>query len=260
MSMETSIASSGTAHLIEHRLLLSNVLKKAASEVPIAGQENRYCFLTISRDRGSLGDSIAQELADNLGWHLFDREIVNYISENSHVRENLVRQLDERSQSLVQDTIQRFLDMVAGSPFGTLEYHQSLIKTLAYLAARGNAIIMGRGANFALRGDGHGLHVRITAPESVRASRLSKRWGTTEVETRRRMISLETERREFLKRHFQHAADDDRYYDLVFNTGRMQPEHVVAAILAVVSLPVQTSTEFPAAGPYNPARSPQTGP
>jgi len=218
-------------------MLLSNVLKKAMGETTVSRQESRYRFLTISRNRGSLGDSIAEGLAGGLGWHLFDKEIVNYISENSRVRENLVRELDERSQTLVQDTIGRFLGMAGGTPFGMFEYHQALIKTLAYLAARGNAIIMGRGSNFALRGDPRGLHVRITASTETRIARLSSRWGVSATEARRRMIGIETERREFLKRHFQHSADDDRYYDIVYNTDRMEPEYVVASILGVLSLP-----------------------
>jgi CMP/dCMP kinase len=241
MNTETIVANSGTAHLIERRLLLSNVLRKAVSESPVAGQDNRYRFLTISRDRGSLGNTIAEELAGNLGWHLFDKEIVNFISENSHVRENLVRQLDERYQSLIQDTIGRFLGMAGGTPFGALEYHESLIRTLAYLAARGDAIIMGRGGNLALRDDPHGLHVRITASRETRITRLSTRWGVSEVEARRRMVGIETERREFLRRHFQQSADDDRFYDIVFNTDHMQPDHVVASILAIISLPARTS-------------------
>jgi hypothetical protein len=246
MHSETQFASSGTDHLIEKSLLMSNVLKKAMSELTVTGPENRYRFLTISRDRGSRGDTIAQGLAGSLGWHLFDREIVNYISENSRVRENLVRELDERSQTLVQDTIRRFLGMAGGTPFGLFEYHQALIKTLAYLAARGDAIIMGRGGNFALGGNPHGLHVRITASNETRIARLSSRWGVSETEARRRMIGIETERREFLKRHFQRTADDDRHYDIVYNTDRMEPEHVVASILAVLSLPARSAN--PASG------------
>ena len=237
MHTETQFAGTGTNHLIEKSLLLSNVLKKAMSEMAVTGSESRDRFLTISRNRGGMGDSIAEGLARSLGWHLFDREIVNYISENGRVRENLVRELDERSQTLVQDTIRRFLGMAGGTPFGMFEYHQALIKTLAYLAARGDAIIMGRGGNFALRGDPHGLHVRITASVETRIARLSSRWGVSGTEARRRMIGIETERREFLKRHFQHSADDDRYYDVVYNTDRMETEHVVASILAVLSLP-----------------------
>ena len=243
MQATSSADNYGTAHLIERRLLLSSVLKKAVDEAPSVGPESRFRFITISRDRGSMGDAVAQELAGHLGWHVFDREIVNYIAENSHVRENLVRQLDERSQGLVQDTIQRFLSMVEGWAFGVEEYHHALVKTLAYLAARGEAIIIGRGANFALHAERQGIHVRITASPETRIARLSERWNVTHAEARRRMLELDAERRDFVRRHFHRDVADDRFYDLVFNTDRVEAEHVVAAILALISLPIHTASE-----------------
>jgi len=237
MQSTKSGESYGTGHLIERRLLLSNVLKKATSEAPIVEPENRFRFVTISRDRGSNGDAIAQELAGHLGWHVFDKEIVNYIAENSHVREGLVRQLDERSQSLIQDTIQRFLGMVEGGSFGIEDYHHALIRALAYLAARGEAIIIGRGANLALRAEPHGLHIRITASPETRVARLSERWKVSASAARRRMLELDSERREFVRQHFHRDVDDDRFYDLIFNTDRTEPSHVIASILAVICLP-----------------------
>ena len=243
MQSTKSGESYGTGHLIERQLLLSNVLKKAVNEAPIAEPENRFRFLTISRDHGSMGDAIAQELAGHLGWHVFDKEIVNYIAENSHVRESLVRQLDERSQSLIQDTIQRFLGMVEGGSFGIEDYHHALIRALAYLSARGEAIIIGRGANFAPRAERHGLHIRITASPETRVARLSERWKVSASEARRRMLALDSERRDFVRRHFHHDINDDRYYDLIYNTDQMEPDHVIASILAVISLPVSTASE-----------------
>ena len=243
MQSTKSSESYGTGHLIERSLLLSNVLKKAGNEAPTVGPENRFRFLTISRDRGSMGDAIAQELSGNLGWHVFDREIVNYIAENSHVRESLVRQLDERSQGLIQDSIQRFLGMVEGGAFSVEDYHHALVRTLAYLAARGDAILIGRGANFALHGDQLGLHIRITASPETRVGRLSERWKVTPSEARRRMIELDAERKDFVRRHFHRDVDDERFYDFVYNTDRVEPDHVIASILAAVSLPVHTAPE-----------------
>jgi len=249
MQSTKSGESYGTAHLIERRLLLSNVLKKAVSEAPVVEPENRFRVLTISRDRGSMGDAIAQELAGHLGWHVFDKEIVNYIAENNHVRESLVRQLDERSQSLIQDTIHRFLGMVEGGTFGIEDYHHALIKALAYLAARGEAIIIGRGANFALRPEAHGLHIRITASPETRVARLSERWKVPASAARKRMLELDSERRDFVRRHFHRDVDDDRAYDLIFNTDRADTTHVIASILAVISLPARITADH---GPQTP--------
>ena len=153
------------SEIVERRLALWNATLRAAHEKDKDGFGRRFRFLTIARDKGCLGDEIAQQLSLRLGWHVFDKEIVTYIARNSHVRENLVCQLDGKSQSLVEDTISRLLRMPEYGSFGSSEYHESLIKTLVCLAEHGAAILVGRGANFALRGDDGGIRMRVTAPD-----------------------------------------------------------------------------------------------
>ena len=166
-----------TARITERQMRLWNALHSVEHE-HVRSIPHR--FITISRDEGTLGDEIAQTLAQRLGWRVYDKEIVNHIAINSHVREELVRQLDERSKELnretILDTILHSLRLPDSSIFGTEEYHESLLKTLATLATHGDAILVGRGANFALRHSEHGLHVRTVGSPEVRIGRLSKSW------------------------------------------------------------------------------------
>ena len=69
-----------TARLIERQMLLSSVRQKAVQESPTAEPARGFRFLTISRYVGSLGDPIASALASHLGWHVYDREIVDHIA------------------------------------------------------------------------------------------------------------------------------------------------------------------------------------
>ena len=131
---------------VDQKLRLWYALCEAAREK--LKEESGFRFLTIARDEGSLGNEIAQELARRLGWHVFDKEIVTYIAKNSHVRERLVRQLDQKSQGLIEDAISRFLRMPEYASFGTDDYREALLETLVSLATHGSAIIVGRGANF----------------------------------------------------------------------------------------------------------------
>jgi len=219
----------GAAHLIERQMLLSSVRQKGVQDSPTAEPARGIRFLTISRYVGSLGDPIASALASHLGWHVYDREIVDHIARNSHVRQSLVQELDERSQSLVHDTVQRFLEMIQGGSFGVEDYHGSLYKTLVFLGTRGKAILVGRGANFVLRGH-PGLHVGILASPEVRVQRLCQIWNTTPDEARRRMRQCDSERRNFVHHHFKRDPDDPCSYDLVFNTDRLSLEQVVDSI------------------------------
>lgn len=221
--------------LIERQMLLWQARRRAERERPVAEEGPRFRYITIGRGDGTLGDEIARELANRLGWHVFDKEIVNYIAENSHVRESLVRQLDERSQGLITDTILRLLRMPEWASFGSDEYHEALLKTLAYISAQGAAVLVGRGANFALRSEGAGLHIRAVASEEVRLQRLSQSWHVSPELARRCMVAGDEGRRDYVRHYFKQDVDDVRFYDIVFNTDFLTAENVADSVLGMLN-------------------------
>jgi len=224
-----------TARISERQMRLWSALHSAEHGSHTTGFEKfRYRFLTLSRDDGSLGDEIASALARRLGWRVYDKEIVNFIAENHRVREDLVRQLDERDQGLVHEAILRLLRMPESVSFGSEEYHESLMKTLATLAARGSAVLVGRGANFVLRGSEQGLHIRVTGSLEVRLSRVSKNWNLPEGKARPCLLAIDEDRRHFIRRHFRKRFDDLDCYDLMFNTDHLTVERVVNSVLAAM--------------------------
>jgi len=247
MNPTRSGESFSTARMIERQMLLAKTREKADRPGSTAATSLHYRFITISRDKGSLGDDIAQQLGQRLGWAVYDKEILDYIARDSHVRQSLAQQLDEKAQSLVHETIQRFLRMAEGGSFGVAEYHEALLKTLAYLCTRGDAILVGRGGNFAMRGETSGLHVRIIASPRVRVQRLSLRWHVPPAEARWRMEGMDNERRSFIRHHFRQNVDDASYYDLIYNTDHLTVSQVVESILGVVQSSPQRAAAKPEA-------------
>jgi cytidylate kinase len=231
--MKRTSESHDASHLVERQMLLSQVRDRAGSLPAESAPAHGHRFITIARAVGSLGDEVAAELAARLHWHVFDREIVDTIAQNSRVRQDLVRDLDERSQSLIHDTVARLLLMAAGISFGNEEYHQSLLKSLALLAARGKAIIVGRGSAYALQGE-PGLHLRFVASPEIRMRRLVEQWRVAPEAARRRMEQIDAERHNFVHNHFRQSLDDLRFYDAVFNTDRQTVEQVADAVMGMV--------------------------
>jgi cytidylate kinase len=219
-------------------MLLSRMRERASPPPAAAEPTGLYRFVTIARDVGSEGDEVASGLAQRLQWHVFDKEIVDSIAEDSHVRQGLVRELDERSQGLVQDMVERLLHMAEGISFGNMEYHKALIKTLAYLAARGNAVIVGRGSAFALQGE-PGLHLRVVASLETRVMRMAQRWEVKPEEAKRRMQQIDAGRHGFVQRHFGQNIDDPLFYDAIINTDRMSVEDAVRCLLGLIRQPGQ---------------------
>jgi len=224
-----------SADPVEQQLRRWTARREAAQEK--LKKESGFRFLTIARDEGSLGYEIAQELARRLGWHVFDEEIVTCIAKNSHVREIVVHELDQKSQSLIEDAISRLLRMPEYASFGTDEYREALPRILLSLAAHGSAILVGRGANFILRENEQGLNVRITASPEVRIRRLSKSWKATPEEALHRMEADDEERRKFIRHYFGRDFDNLCFYDIVYNTDRASAERIASSILVFMGLP-----------------------
>lgn len=231
----------GTGHLAERQMLLRQIRDKVAISTPARMPGFRFRFITISRQCGSLGDEIAGRLGASLSWHVFDREIVDQIAHNSHVRQSLVEQLDTTSQNLVYDTIRRILTLAEGNSFGVEEYRLALLKTFGYLATRGEAILLGRGANIALRNTEGGFHLRIIASSVVRTERLAQRWQVPLVEAQRRMQEADKERANFVRNYFKQDVEDYGLYDLVINTTCISVADVVRAITSMTRLPAASS-------------------
>jgi len=223
------------SEIAERQLDLWNALRQAAREKDRNARSSGFRFLTIARDEGSLGNEVAQELSGRLTWHVFDKDLVSFIAKNGHVREYLAKQLDERSQGLVQDAISRLLRMPEHASFGSEEYHEALLDTLVCLATHGSAILVGRGANFALKEDPQGLRVLVTASPEVRVHRLRELWKVTIDEASRRMQADDKDRRKFIRHYYGQDFDDVRFYDVVFNTDRASAERVASSILAFMN-------------------------
>jgi cytidylate kinase len=231
--MKRTSESHAAPHLIERQMLLSQVRDKAGRDPSEAVSSPGCRFLTIARTMGSLGDEVAAELAERLQWHMFDREIVDAIALNSHVRRDRVHDLDERSQSLIYDTVARLLSMTEGVSFGNEEYHESLLKTLSFIASRGRSIIVGRGSACALQGE-PGLHLRFVATQEVRIRRIMQQRRLSAEEARRLIEKTDGERRNFVQQHFRQSVDNLHFYDAVFNTDHMSVEMIVLAIEQMV--------------------------
>ncbi len=231
-----------TGDLVEQQLRLWNARRLAALEKPDSKQQ-AFRFVTLARDKGCLGKEIAADLSRRLGWHVFDKEIVTYIAENSHVHESLVNELDQKAQGLIQDAVGRILRMPEYASFGKEEYHRGLLKTLVYLATQGSAILVGRGANFALKGNSQGVKVRIIASREARLQRLMQKWKITMKEAQRRMQNDDEERRKFIRQCYGREFDDMHSYDIVFNTDGVSAQRVVSSILAFMSLQEQAAGE-----------------
>lgn len=190
-------------------------------------------YVLISREKGAGGIDLAELVGKRLGWPVFDRAIVDEISREACVREQLVEVLDERVRSNLEDIIR---EMLMPRGLGTDSYLYNLRRVVLTLGHQGEVVILGRGAEYSLPSQ-FGLRVRLVAPLEARIQHLHERDGISLEAARKEIQKVDQERKEFARRYFDRDVEDPLNYDLVINTGgmNMKMERVAGIVMAALA-------------------------
>lgn len=189
--------------------------------------ETVITLITVSREPGSGGRFVAQELAAELELDLFHGEIVQELAKSADMSNKLLETLDEKAISLLDDWIATLVDRRHLWPD---QYLQHLMKVIGTIGEHGRAVIVGRGANFILPPAGK-FSVRIVAPFEARIQNVAKDFSVSVEEAKRRVLRAESDRRAFVRKYFHGDIADPTNYDLVINTGRLSVNKAVEIII-----------------------------
>jgi len=209
---------------IEERFLREQELKRLS--------EGIHPYLTISREAGAGGGEIARGVGEKLNWEVFDKSLLDRVSERYHLSRPMLRLVDEVRSNWVHDVLGTWIDRQVVPP----EKYVTCLRGVVLTAARhAHVVLVGRGAQFLLPRD-RGLAVRIIAPEKFRIERTMQEKGLDAEAARQFVETTDRNRREFVRRYFHHDLDDPHVYDLVINVERIgipgAVEQIVSALHA----------------------------
>jgi len=170
--------------------------------------------ITISYAQGSGGDEIAETLCESLGFQLYDREVVDAISQSTNVQSQLIEFLDQGGQNFISAFTEQLFNNRIIDDRGYTHTLARIVRTLSLLEP---AVFIGRGACHILR-ETEAFHVRVTAEYDDRIRRTMEREGGMEAEAAGKVQADDLRRRGFIRNHFNRDINDPTAYDLVINT------------------------------------------
>jgi len=179
--------------LVNSQILRAQIVAKENAE---NGEGIERPVVTISRGMGSGARIIAEKLAKDLGWTLWSKELLDAVANDAQVSRSVVEAFDEKTISEVELLIH---DLLGDHERGSFLYIRHLIAVVSCIAKAGNAIILGRGANFIVP---NALKVRIDAPEELRVQNMMDFENLSEPEAQSRIRRSDRERRAFLIKYF----------------------------------------------------------
>jgi cytidylate kinase len=209
-------------------------------------------ILTVSRQIGSDGETVARSVAASLGLAVVDREVISGAARKAGIPPDLLRRLMYSGQRHVADDIIQPLGSVtpdvamtaAGNPLlgayappvsmdmvNLQDAARAVGEIIKGIAAAGNVMIIGQGGQALLRHQPGVCHVLFVAPLDMRIANVAKWQNLSSREARRRVRGTDESRSEYLARYHDIRWLDPLLYHLVINTGRVSADDAAALVI-----------------------------
>ncbi|MCU0705379.1 MAG: cytidylate kinase-like family protein [Fimbriiglobus sp.] len=177
----------------------------------------RGLTVAVSREAGARGGSIARRVGRLLGWPVYDQESLALLARDESARRELLADVPAATAAWAD----------AQPDAGDLG------KVVFALAARGEVVIVGRGAGVVLPGEST-LSVRVIAPHAERVAYLAQ-WLRLSAEEAAAELAARDRMRAALHAALSgKAASDPTQYDLVLNSGRLGEAGCAELIVSAV--------------------------
>jgi len=197
-------------------------------------------IITISRMYGSGGSEVAARVAQRLGWSLFDNAFVDAVAERLGVPAAEVQAREERTPSLVErlasalavaspELLPPPTEQLPPSEERMADVTRRIIEEAV---ARGNAVLVGRGAQSVLARRAGVLHVFCYAPREALVRRVAERRRISSAEAEKVVDETNKQRDHYVRTTFKRSWTAHDNYHLSVNTEWLGIEGAAEAIVS----------------------------
>ncbi len=190
-------------------------------------------IITVSREFGSGGHTIAKAVADRLGYAFYDNSLITEVARQSGLSEEFIKEHEEYASHS-----NSFLYQLAMSTAGSLGYpsvYQKLYEAQTHvieeIADRECCVIVGRCADYILRNREDCLHVFIHADKAHRAAHIIANYGETDKSPEQRIKDKDNRRRNYYRFHTDRDWGVCANYHLALDSGLLGEELCADLIL-----------------------------
>ncbi len=191
-------------------------------------------LITISREFGSGGRLIGKRLAEKLDIPYYDKELLDRIAEESGFSKEMIVEAEKKAKN-------SFLYSLA-SAMGTGEagpeslslnerFFLAQFDTIRRIADEGSCVIVGRCADYVLRGMPEATNVFIYAEEADKTKRAVEEYGVPEDSVKKLMKDTDKARANYYSYHTGRKWGDHVNYNLSIDSGYIEIEDIVDLII-----------------------------
>lgn len=206
--------------------------------------------ITIARQVGSLGEDVASQVADQLGFRLLDYRVVQAAAEEAGVSTETIAEAEHKPSFFT-----RILEALARNPGGpasgqwmepidmsgtplltSTDYRDLVRQVVEDYAEQGNVVFLGHGAQFTLANRPDVLKVFVTGSPQVRARRVMAGMVCSEEQANEVVSRTDGERGKYFKEYFGADWLSPAVYDLTLNTDHLNPAQATSLVIAAAEI------------------------
>ncbi len=171
-------------------------------------------IITIGREFGAEGHEIGSELAERIGFGLYDKDMLAMAAEKSGIDVKVLAPADE---SYYGHALSPYLTIGRLSPSMGDKLFQLQTEIIRDLAVKGSCIIIGRLADYILRDNPNCIRVFIYAPFEKRTEIIKNKHGISEGEAKKLVKKMDAARREYYTYYSNGKWDRKEGKDILLN-------------------------------------------
>lgn len=190
----------------------------------------QHPVICFSRKIGVGALEIADILASQIGYHVIDREILEYLANRKGTDPKVAAFYDENCLREIEDTS---ANIFGAKIHPESEYSQLLFRAIFSFAMIGPAIFVGRGAHLLLPRE-RVVAVRLICSDSFRSARISSMLNISESDAFSRLKQLDEKQQRFFLKIYGVKEDSPDEYDIIINRDFFKDPAQVAEIVKTV--------------------------
>ncbi|MDR0569609.1 MAG: cytidylate kinase-like family protein [Clostridiales Family XIII bacterium] len=185
--------------------------------------------ITISREFGSGGRVIGKRVADKMGIKFYDRALIRLIAEESGLAHEFIQSSDESFTAkaplyFAVGDLYSHMSFAPGSMSLQDQIHMLLGDIIRDIAEKESCVIVGRSADYFLRGRDDCLNVFLHAHKDYKLKRLTETYGMPSNEAERSMEKTDKARANYYKYYSEQIWGQARNYHVSLDSGLLGDE------------------------------------
>lgn len=201
----------------------------------------KHYIITIARGLGSGGSHIGHALSEQLGIDYYDAEILQMAADYSGINENYFweanekiskdyRKLSSANGVYNSNVVYRECDKEFLSNANLFNFQARILKNIA-IEDKVSCIVIGKAANYVLRGLKNVIKVNIQAPVDKCVKNLVMRLNVNRNEAIDMIEKTDRYRADYYRYYTGRNWFDPKEYDICINTGEIKEEYAVKMII-----------------------------